>query len=670
MSPNIAMVPHSPSSRGEAQAKAIALLVERDAEKKATGWNSTSPEPWLRLEIEVAGVRGRWIELTYDMGLADAITRPLLRCVTPDTTKDELLPGAIFGRAIWIGKVPERTKEILISPTNAPGPFSFRIVSVRILSLAQLAAKGWGARPNYVLLGLALGAMGDAFHAERQFRRALHSTPLSAKTRWAAARCRVPEWDKFDALPKASVGGPHIRVIATRGEEEFVAPLLAKLRAQPWPHWSLAAPQSEHQDGVIAFKSDAPLAGCIADLHPCDLVLAMRPDEEWTPEALTQVGAAALRDDSEVYYGDEDITGPFAGLRLKPDWSPILAKSTDLTGRAWACRAGWAARAIGPHRAMDIADDPLPVEEGLRVTHLRRVLVRRPESDEVRSQDAPRPPSLSANDGPSATIIIPTRDRVDLLRCCVKSLRHVEGRADFEVVLVDNGSEKRETLAYLRDLGRDHRFRVLRRPGPFNFSALCNAGAGEARSGTLVFLNNDTEARSAGWLDGLIAWTSLPSVGAVGAKLLYPDGRLQHAGIVIGVDGHATHFERFRPPHDPGFFRRTNVPHEVSAVTGACLAVEKAKFDAIKGFDAVNLPIEFSDVDLCLRLAEHGWTALIEPAAVLIHHEAATRKVWRSQEKRYAGQVAYFKSRWRRAIRDDPYFHPALSLDWHVAALG
>jgi hypothetical protein len=159
--------------------------------------------------------------------------------------------------------------------------------------------------------------MGDAFHSERQFRRALHSTPLSDKVPWAAARCRAPEWDKFDAPPK--VGGPHIRVIATRGEEEFVAPLLTKLQAQPWPHWSLAAPKSEHQDGVIAFKSDATLAGCIADLHPCDLVLAVRPDEEWMPEALTQVGAAALRDDCEVYYGDEDITGSLGGFRLKPD---------------------------------------------------------------------------------------------------------------------------------------------------------------------------------------------------------------------------------------------------------------------------------------------------------------------------------------------------------------
>jgi O-antigen biosynthesis protein len=144
----------------------------------------------------------------------------------------------------------------------------------------------------------------------------------------------------------------------------------------------------------------------------------------------------------------------------------------------------------------------------------------------------------------------------------------------------------------------------------------CGRRRGALRNAGILFLNNDTESHSAGWLDRLIVWTSLPSIGAVGAKLLYPDGRLQHAGVVIGVDGHATHFERFRPPDEPGFFERINVPHEVSAVTGACLAVEKAKFDAVGGFDEVNLPVEFSDIDLCLRLRERGWTALIEPAAV------------------------------------------------------
>ena len=433
--------------------------------------------------------------------------------------------------------------------------------------------------------------------------------------------------------------------------------------------WSLAAPATNPPAGIIAFKEDAPLAVCLADLGPRDLVLAVRPGEDWAPEALATVGAAARRDHSDVYYGDEE-SDPERGLRLKPDWSPILARSADLIGRAWITRADWARRLIGARRAIEIADRPLPVDEGLRATHLRRVLARCAAPTALAPRDSPRPPASPVQDRPCATIVIPTRDRVDLLRGCVESLQRVKGRDDFEVIVVDNSSEETATLAYLNDIPRDSRFRVLERPGPFNFSALCNTGVDGARAVTLVFLNNDTKALSPHWLDRLIAWTRLPSVGAVGAKLIYPNGQLRHVGVVIGVDGHATHFERFRPRNAGGYFGRGNLPHEVSAVTGACLAVEKAKFDAIGGFDAVNLPIEFSDIDLCLRLAERGWTALLEPAAVLVHHEAATRKLWRSQEKRYAGQVAYFKARWRRFLRDDPYFHPALSLDWHTAALG
>jgi O-antigen biosynthesis protein len=147
--------------------------------------------------------------------------------------------------------------------------------------------------------------------------------------------------------------------------------------------------------------------------------------------------------------------------------------------------------------------------------------------------------------------------------------------------------------------------------------------------------------------------------------LLYPNGRLQHAGIVIGVDGHATHIERFRPPDEPVFSSALTFRSRSLLSLGACLAVEKPKFDSFNGSEAVNQPFEFSDIDLCLRLADCGWRALLELAAVLIHREAAS-----SQELRYAGQVAYFKSRWRDRLRDDRHFHLALSLDWHTAPLG
>ena len=646
----------------------IPLVADRDAVETAGGWKATSDQPWLRIDVDAARFAGQWIELIFDTGLTDVVTRPMLRSVTPDGDRDEFLPAAALGRARWIGKIPRRTSAILVSPVNAPVSFAFRLVAARRLSLRQLAARGWTVRPKYVALGFGHRFLGSAIESERCFRRALHSAPIHAHHQWASPRRRAPEWDGFDSMREAESGGPHIRVVATDASRHEVERLLGWLRSQPWPHWSLAAPAAAALCDVIAIDRDAPFGALLADLGPDDLVLSVRTGDVWAAETLAVAGVAALRERSDLFYGDE-VAGK-GGLQLKPDWSPILARFTDLVGRAWIARAEWARRAIGDRRAVEAANDPLPVDDAVRVTHLRKVLLERGGSRSWTTLGGQRPAPVAPDDRPCATIVIPTRDRSDLLRLCVESLRRATGRSDCEAIVVDNGSSDRESLAYLRALDRDPRFRVLERPGPFNFSRLCNAGAAEARAPTLVFLNNDIEAPASDWLDLLVGWAGLPTIGAVGAKLVYPDGRLQHAGVVLGIDGHVNHFERFRPPDDPGFFGRINFPHEISAVTGACLAVEKRKFDAVGGFDEVNLPVEFSDIDLCLRLAERGWTALIEPAALLVHREAASRKIWRSQEKRYAGQVAYFKERWRNRLRDDPYFHPALSLDWHTAALG
>jgi O-antigen biosynthesis protein len=305
----------------------------------------------------------------YDAGLADAVTRPILRCLTPAGAKDEFLPGALLGRAVWMGKIPDKTSAILVSPAKTPGPFAFRVAMARPLSLAKIAARGWDTRPKYVLLGLGLGLIGDTFEAERRFRRALHSTRLKDYRRWAEARRRTPEWDGFDSLPSAAADGPRILVIASRSEPGYLAHLSAQLRAQPWPRWSLAAPGSTAQGGVIALGEDATLAACLAGLRPRDLVIAVRPREDWSPEALAIAGAAAMRDDSDIYYGDEECDAE-GGLRLKPDWSPILARYADLIGRAWVARADWARRTIGARPATEIADRPLPVDKDLRATHL------------------------------------------------------------------------------------------------------------------------------------------------------------------------------------------------------------------------------------------------------------------------------------------------------------
>ena len=229
---------------------------------------------------------------------------------------------------------------------------------------------------------------------------------------------------------------------------------------------------------------------------------------------------------------------------------------------------------------------------------------------------------------PLASIIIPTRDRAHLLQACVSSIFARSGAHPYEVIVVDNGSAEDRTLRYLAELERDPRVRILRRPIPFNFSRLCNDGAAIASGAALIFLNNDTAVVSSDWLAPLTGMATRPEIGAVGPKLLFKSGRVQHAGVVVGLMGRADHLFGRARNGDPGYLGMLGATREVSAVTGACLAVERGKFDAVGGFDADNLPIDLNDIDLCLRLRERGLVNLYTPDSTLYHYESATRGVF------------------------------------------
>jgi GT2 family glycosyltransferase len=271
----------------------------------------------------------------------------------------------------------------------------------------------------------------------------------------------------------------------------------------------------------------------------------------------------------------------------------------------------------------------------------------------------------------AVSIIIPTRDRGDLLEKCVESIFASTEHPAYGIVIVDNGSTAPASLALLDRLGNDPRVTVLSQPGPFNFAALCNAGVALGTEPVLLFLNDDTSVRSADWLSRLSLGAVKPDIGAVGAKLLYPDGTVQHAGVSLGIGETAGHFGAGAPEADPGWAGRHSVLHEVSAVTGACLAVERRKFAAVGGFDSMNLPVELNDVDLCLRLSESGWKTVCLSEVSLWHEESASRGGAKFRLlKVHQEERMHFVRRWRRLIRDDPYFHPAFSLFRRQQALG
>ena len=186
----------------------------------------------------------------------------------------------------------------------------------------------------------------------------------------------------------------------------------------------------------------------------------------------------------------------------------------------------------------------------------------------------------------------------------------------------------------------------------------------------IVFLNNDVEMVSADWLRALVRPALRPQVGIVGALLEFPNGKIQHAGVVLGLGGDAGHIYHSENAGTRGYLNQLTGEREVGAVTAACIAIERQKFESVGGFDAVNLPVELNDIDLCLRLSERGFVHVLTPHARLIHHESASRGFKTNGYTVYARERAYFDARWAQTIRDDPYFHPALSLYFLRPALG
>ncbi|CAN5495055.1 hypothetical protein BH10PSE17_BH10PSE17_30010 [soil metagenome] len=263
---------------------------------------------------------------------------------------------------------------------------------------------------------------------------------------------------------------------------------------------------------------------------------------------------------------------------------------------------------------------------------------------------------------PHVTIIVPTRDRLDLLSTCIDSIIEKTRYASYDIVIVDNGSVEPATLAYLDRLPRD-RVSVIRDDRPFNFSALNNRAAASARGPLLCLLNNDIEVRQPEWLDELARLAIRDDVGCVGARLWYPDERLQHGGVLLGIGGIASHSHKFLSRGAAGYFGRAVLHQQLSAVTAACLMVRKSVYQQVGGLEE-RLSVAFNDIDFCLRVVEAGYRNIWTPAAELVHHESASRGLETSPEKveRFQGEVDFMMKRWRGTLLADPAYSPNLTL--------
>jgi len=487
---------------------------------------------------------------------------------------------------------------------------------------------------------------------------------------------------------------------------EAIGRTLAALHAQTTGRWSLTAVAAEGRlrDVSAALRASTPrrsrrrvrsvaaAAGATeADLlraglaaHEGDNVALVFPGDVWAPDAVALLSEALTP--TGVVYADEDRLAPdgsHAAPRLKPGYSPEFLLSSSYVGRPLAIGAGLTGAlahldASGPaelehacalsaceaaaavthvaevlcHRS---ADEGPPVAD---VRHVQAALTRRNERASVTVGPAPGTFRLRrSRDGVvPVSILIPFRDEPRLLRTCVDSVTVTTRGERVELVLIDNGSSDPETMTLVDQLEGRADVRVLRDAQPFNWAGLNNAAARVAGGDVLVFLNNDIEAHRSGWLSALCAQAQRADVGAVGARLLYPDRRLQHCGLVVGLTGAAGHPLAGLAEDATGYLHMAALARECSAVTGACLATRRDVFDRFGGFDE-TLGVDLNDVDFCLRAGVEGLRTLYEPAAELIHHESPSRGTAGG-----VGDIVHFVDRWKGYITEgDRYFNPHLT---------
>ncbi len=509
--------------------------------------------------------------------------------------------------------------------------------------------------------------------------------------------------------------------------EKFLRKAIESVRAQIYPHWEFciaddASPLPHvrrvleeyarkdprikvvfrEQNGHISAASNSAL-----EVATGDYVALLDHDDELAEHALYWMAAEIMaHPEAELLYSDEDKISekdrrcdPY----FKPDWNPEL-----LLGQNYICHLGvykkervlrlggfrqgfegsqdwdlvlrftddlapekirhipavlyhW--RMLAGSTASDLSAKPYMVNAAKDA--ITEILQKRGEGFSLDSacNGAFHLPRFCVKDTPQVSIIIPTRNGLSDLRQCLNSLSLTE-YPHTEILVIDNQSDDPDMLAYLSEIQRRLGHRVLSYPYPFDYAAMHNWAVPLARGEYICLLNNDTEVITPHWLGEMLGQAQRQGVGAVGAKLLYPDGTIQHGGVVQGIGGIAGHAHKTHAGEGDGYFSRAALVQNFSAVTAACLTMRKSDWDQVGGM-ASELTVAFNDVDLCLRLREAGLRNIWLPQAVLYHHESKSRgsDIHPEKLRRFALEHAYMQWRWGAILKRDPAYNPNLTLE-------
>lgn len=509
--------------------------------------------------------------------------------------------------------------------------------------------------------------------------------------------------------------------------ERWLRKCIESVRRQAYPYWELCiaddASSKRHVRQVLSeyerMDSRIKVAyretnGHISDASNSALELAqgeyvalLDHDDELHPLALFEVAKAIdAQPQWKLIYSDEDKmdeSGRRSSPYFKPDWNYDLLLSQNCVSHFGVYQAALVREAGGFRKGLEGSQDhdlTLRCVERLKpgeIGHVPKVLYHWRMVEGSTSRGAAEK-NYAATAGcraiaehlqrsgieasvditmqgyyqvryalpepvPLVSLIIPTRDKVELLRMCIESILGKTEYENYEILVIDNQSQEQSTLDYLASLEASPKVRVLKYDAPFNFSTMNNFGARHARGQLLGLLNNDIEVTDGDWLREMASQACRDGVGAVGCLLYYPDDTIQHAGVLTGLHGVAGHISVGKPRGDAGYFGRGRLVQNLSAVTAACMLVKKDVFDEVGGLDE-GLRVAFNDIDFCLRVREAGYRNLWTPHAELYHHESASRGAEDTPEKieRFKGEVEFMYARWGTALLRDPAYNPNLTL--------
>ena len=567
--------------------------------------------------------------------------------------------------------------------------------------------------------------LGKLFRVSESRPRRYPATPPPRPVHWNLAaettRKLKTQLNRWDTQPMFSIVVPVYNT-----QPDWLEALIDSVRAQFYTRWELvlvddASTRTETQStlakaetnpkvrvlrrdtgGGISAATNAGIAAAAGDY-----IAFADHDDLLEPDALLQVARAIQQTGADIVYSDEDKIDEAGEEKYDPHyktaWSPDLLLSQnyishlsvmrrDLIGRAGGLNSEFDGsqdhdlllrcvehaneivhvpialyhwRAVEGSTAREYGEKSYPWEAGRNA--VEKALARREIAATVELGE--RPGSYRVNrkviGNPKVSILIPFRDQPRLLEQAVRSILATTDYRNYEIIGLDNQSQEPATHRLMESLaGVDDRVRFEHYDHPFNFSAINNFGASLAEGEHLLLLNNDTEVIAPEWLGAMLAHSQREEVGAVGAKLLYPDNRIQHAGAILGIGGVAGHSHKFMNNSANGYFSRPHLTQNVSAVTGACLMVKRRLYEQLGGLEERYLSIAFNDIDFCIRLRDTGLLNIYEPAALLYHHESISRGYEDSDDKkmRFSSEAGYMQFRHVSALAEpDPYFSPNLS---------